>query len=121
MEEKLRVTEDQLKKAQEQKSNVESNLKAVHNQNKIHSSSASTITYEKDRFANPIAYKTNVVFNQCYMTEKQATNIKRQCNRSGTPIPPLIQVDQFSPAPPRKRKLFNPDDLRYLDDINEQE
>lgn len=61
-----------------------------------------------------VGLKTNVVFNQCHVSKKHAKYIQAGNSRNGFPIPPLKQLNQTKPVP-KKRKLFNPDDLNYLD------
>lgn len=75
------------------------------------------IDYDKERFVNPLAFKTNVSFNQCHVSEKQTKNIQRNRGKNAFPLPPLRELGQNSTKTvAKKRKLFNPDDLQYLEE-----
>lgn len=121
MEEKLRFTEEQLKNTQNsvQQQNFTNSSRVVESENNGEASkygAVRIVDYDKERLVNPIVFKTNVSFNQCHVTEKQTKNMKRSSNKSGFPLPPLKELDQTSPkTTAKKRKLLNPNDLRYLE------
>lgn len=119
LEEKLRFTEEQLKNSQ----------RTLHEQNTSASvaESASNLPPCKYSPLNAVkfdnrapcispTFKMNGSFNQCHVTDKQARNIQRPGNVAGFPIPPLKPLGQGTvKSVPKKRKLFDPDNLAYLD------
>lgn len=117
----MRFAEEQLKMAREQNTRelsvsvVESAQQTKYNPLKI-------ITFEKrDHYVNPVAFETNVAFNQCHVTEKQGKKMHKSATRSGFPIPPLKELGEPSgKTTAKKRRLFNPDNLDYLEDQKQQ-
>lgn len=106
-----------MRNAEEQlKNNAQSDerSKQFENYGESSSSAIKIIDYDKERFVNSIAFKTNVSFNQCHVTEKQTKNSVMR-KKSGFPLPPLKQLETGKTVA-RKRKLHNPDDLRYLEE-----
>lgn len=76
------------------------------------SNTATIVSYDKERFFQPMAFKTNVSFNHHHITEKQTQHFKRRYEE----LPPLAELRLNSTkTPTKKRKLFNPDDLNYMD------
>lgn len=84
------------------------------NQDITISGKRNSISYDKERFTSPTTYKTNVVFNRCHVTDKQAREIQRKANKSGFSVPPLKDVTSASSSMsvPKKRKLYKPDDFQ---------